>query len=202
MAVAVELLDKKGFDAVTADDIAEGADVGRRTFYNYFEGKGECVIAAVRARFEGYAQSHAARITNLFSVSDADSPDADNGDVDYADVVASMASAMFHSIANDPITEKLTAHPHILNSAITESQRDFLTANIANGVMTGRFQPMTSPDIAEPITSWGFIGLVIASIGRQSQAQDGIEWARFILTMIGLSHEEINAISFFKGNKK
>lgn len=202
MLVAVELLNKKGFDAVTADDIAEGADVGRRTFYNYFEGKGECITAAVNARFEGYAQFHANRITKLFSASDTDSPDTCVSDTDSAEVVASMASSMFHSIANDPITEKLTAHPHILNNAITESQRDFLTANIANGVITGRFKPMTSPQIAEPITSWGFIGLIIASIGRQSQNEDSIEWARFILTMVGLSHQEIDVISFFKGNKE
>ena len=143
----------------------------------------------------------------MFTAPDTAAPDTATSDTDTlhadsADIVASMASAMFQSIANDPITEKLTAHPHILNNAITESQRDFLTANIANGVMTGRFQPMTSPQIAEPITSWGFIGLIIASIGRQSQAEDATEWARFILTMIGLSHQEIDEVSFFKGSKK
>ncbi|MHC6647048.1 TetR/AcrR family transcriptional regulator [Alteromonas sp. HB246098] len=188
LTVATELIARKGFETLTADDIAEGADVGRRTFYNYFEGKVDCITEAVRVRYEAYAQAHTEQLSQVLIESHADS----------ADVVARMANAMFNSIATDPITEKLTAYPHILNNAITESQRDFLTANIANGVISGRFQPVASPEIAEPITSWGFIGLVIASIHRQSQVPDGMEWARFVLTMLGLSHHEIDALNIFQ----
>ena len=193
MDTAINLLLAQGFDAVTADEIAEGADVGRRTFYNYFDNKIECITCAAKARYEIYAQEQVQRIEyENHSIAD---------NIDSAEIVAQMANALFQSIANDQVTKQLIQFPHILNNAITESQRDFLTANIASGVLTGRFEPILAHEVAQPITSWGFIGLVIASIARKSQLNDGREWARYVLTMLGLTQEQIQCLSFFKDAK-
>ncbi|MGD1075472.1 MAG: TetR family transcriptional regulator, partial [Thermodesulfovibrionales bacterium] len=37
--VALQLLAERGFSATTIDAIAEGADIGKGTFFNYFENK-------------------------------------------------------------------------------------------------------------------------------------------------------------------
>lgn len=50
---AVMLLSlERGFDAVTADDIAAAANVSVRTFHNYFSNKEEALVAAWRSEFE------------------------------------------------------------------------------------------------------------------------------------------------------
>jgi AcrR family transcriptional regulator len=37
--VALDLFAERGFNATTIDAIAEGADIGKGTFFNYFENK-------------------------------------------------------------------------------------------------------------------------------------------------------------------
>lgn len=45
VATALDLFSRKGLDAATVDEIAEAADVGKGTIYNYFETKEDIVVA-------------------------------------------------------------------------------------------------------------------------------------------------------------
>lgn len=45
LSVAIELFSRHGLDAVTIDQIAEAADIGKGTFYNYFASKEDIVVA-------------------------------------------------------------------------------------------------------------------------------------------------------------
>lgn len=44
VAAAIDLFERKGYDATTIDDIAEAADVSPRTFFRYFDSKVEVVM--------------------------------------------------------------------------------------------------------------------------------------------------------------
>jgi AcrR family transcriptional regulator len=59
-AVMLLALDR-GFDAVTADDIAAAANVSVRTFHNYFGSKEEALVAAWRSEFEVHLDELRAR---------------------------------------------------------------------------------------------------------------------------------------------
>lgn len=60
-AAFVELVRERGYANVTVADIAERADVGRTTFYRYYEGKAEVFLAVHAQRFErmGFAATTA-----------------------------------------------------------------------------------------------------------------------------------------------
>ncbi len=53
--VAIERFAERGFEAITAHEIAEAAGVGRRTFFRYFPSKEEVVFAAQGERLARFA---------------------------------------------------------------------------------------------------------------------------------------------------
>jgi AcrR family transcriptional regulator len=180
---AIELLLEGGYEKLMSDTIAERADLGRRTFYNHFESKQACVLAAAKSRYA----DHIAAAEQLLN---GQAVDQTAGAGDPAGIIATLASAMFRLIALDPLTARLIDHPRILSDAVAESQRDHMLANIAEGVVAGRFKPCLPPESLEPIIAWGFVGLVATSIPRKSQQADSLLWARFVLQTLGICDEE------------
>ncbi|HEY2403041.1 MAG TPA: TetR/AcrR family transcriptional regulator, partial [Steroidobacteraceae bacterium] len=61
-----EVMSKKGIDAATMAEIAELADVGAGTVYNYFESKDELAVAVLELVMDRLAQRIEA-VTNGFS---------------------------------------------------------------------------------------------------------------------------------------
>jgi len=58
---AMELFSERGFDHVTIDDIADAADVSKRTFYRYFDSKEDVILSDPDERFEQIRMTLAAR---------------------------------------------------------------------------------------------------------------------------------------------
>ena len=70
IAAGIELISRQGIDAVTVDQIAAAADVGKGTIYNYFETKEEIVLAFL-TDFEQQVQKKLQRITRSKDPADA-----------------------------------------------------------------------------------------------------------------------------------
>lgn len=179
LEAALAVLQQKGYDEMMTDEITEYADIGRRTFYNHFINKRECVIEALTGQFVRYAEQVAATM-----------PEVGPGR-DEARVLAAMASRVFLAIAEDPLTARLVHHPKILSEAIEESQRDYITTNLILGLESNRLHPVFPLESMAPILTWGFVGLVIAAIERGTQEADSLVWARFVLYNFGLGEMEI-----------
>jgi AcrR family transcriptional regulator len=58
---AIRLFSERGIEAVTVDEIANAADVGKGTLYNYFRAKEDIVIAFM-VEIEGAVQAEAAKV--------------------------------------------------------------------------------------------------------------------------------------------
>lgn len=187
MAAASELVLEKGYEDVMIDEITELADVGRRTFYNHFASKEECVLAALKKRYAEHAEE-------LEQSLGLPLPQDSSGAWDHALVIAKLASNMFRLIALDPMTEQLIDYPRILSDAVAESQRDHLLAHLANGVVAGRLKPSLPPESLEPMVAWGFVGLVVTSIRRKSQEADSKIWGSFLLQNLGISATEASEL--------
>jgi len=177
---AIHLVLNLDYESIKPEDIADIADIGTRTFYNHFENKQVCVIAAVTQRFKRYAQELEATVL------------IEN---DQAAVIATMASQMFQLIATDKVTERLLSSPIVLGEAIAQSQGDFLNANLAKGIAAGVLAPSLDAHTLGPVVTWGFVGLIMASIEGQSQSQDSINWARFILHNLNVSAPKIDSLA-------
>ena len=63
LRVALDLFSRHGLDAVTVDHIADMADIGKGTIYNYFPAK-EDIIVAYMAEIEVAIQSKVARLAS------------------------------------------------------------------------------------------------------------------------------------------
>jgi AcrR family transcriptional regulator len=61
--VAIDLFGQRGIDAVTVDDIARAAEVGKGTIYNYFDAKEDIVVAFMLA-FEAKVQAEVGRLAD------------------------------------------------------------------------------------------------------------------------------------------
>jgi AcrR family transcriptional regulator len=70
VSAAIGLFGKKGIEAVTVDEIAAAADVGKGTTYNYFRTKEE-IIVAFMADFERKVQAKVAKLDPSLPLEDA-----------------------------------------------------------------------------------------------------------------------------------
>lgn len=55
---ATALVEQRGFDAVTVEEICADADISKRTFFNYMESKDEAVLGTLPVAFDGDRLAH------------------------------------------------------------------------------------------------------------------------------------------------
>ncbi|GMG85749.1 TetR/AcrR family transcriptional regulator [Biformimicrobium ophioploci] len=179
MQAAIELVLQKGADETAIDEVTDKADVGRRTFYNHFDNKEDCVKAAITERFGRYAAE---------SVLVAEKHD------DPAVVLTVSALAVFNRIATDPITAQLASLPRLLIDATQDSQRDFIMRTLLKGYEQGRFASPLPLEALDALVSWGFIGLVLEEITTLGTQDRSAVWAHYLLHILGIEQEEIASI--------
>lgn len=172
----VELLKDNELEDFTPEDITETADVGRRTFYNYFDNKNDCVLAAVKQRFTQYVEEVAS---------------SEERQKDPITSLSNSACKVFDDISQDPLTVRLVTHPQLLADAVAESQGEFILFDLANGIEVGLFNPIAEMEVMEPIILWGFVGLVMKAVTTPKAGISGLDWMRVILHNLGLSAKQI-----------
>lgn len=172
----VQLLLKNELDEFTPEDITETADVGRRTFYNYFDNKNDCVLAAVKQRFTQYVEEVTSKEERLKNPITS---------------LSNSAYKVFEDISGDPITKKLVTHPQLLADAVAESQGDFIHFDLENGIEAGVFKPIAERQILDPIILWGFLGLIMQAVIKPEADISGLDWTQVILHNLGLSANQI-----------
>jgi len=175
----LELILEKGLERISTDDITEAADLGRRTFYNHFDNKHDCVLAALKDRYRDYVLS-AAAVTDRKR--------------DAAQSLTNSAIAVFNKMAKDPVTQELTDQPQLLAEAIAASQGEHLAEDYLNGLEQGAFKAVNSAEVISSITLWGFVGLLIDTIDQHKSEEQGTSWARFVLFNLGVEQGEIERL--------
>ncbi len=179
MVATIELILKKGVDETATDAITDAADVGRRTFYNHFDNKQDCIKAAIGERFSRYA-------AESFLIAEKHE--------DPAVALTVSAIAVFTQVSADPVTAQLVKYPRLLIEAVRESQREFIMHTTLQGLEQQRFSTSIPPEALDALVSWGFVGLVLENITQPNTTDRSTVWAHFILQNLGIEQAEIEPI--------
>jgi len=173
------LIEEVGYEATTADAIAAQADMGRRTFYNHFDNKRDCVLAAVTDRYQGYVE-------DVFSHRGEEQ--------DAAIAMVRTAITVLDRILDDPLTGRLLDSPRLLAQAIDHSQRNFMLDDIQRGRSQGAFSVPSNLGNLPTIMLWGFVGLILETSGQSNREQARTDWGRHLLLNLGVPLTAINDI--------
>lgn len=178
LAAARHVMAEKGIEAATIAEIAEAADLGFGTFYNYFDSK-DAIVDAIIAEA---AQRHAGRLAQLAAT--------------IPDVAAALAAGVRYVAGLEG--EDLAWMRFILQIGLIAPERRPvpiiapLDAAIARGVAAGRFR-VGDPTVARIAIS----GAVLAVMQARSEGRLELEAAQEVavcaLCLLGLSREEAEA---------
>lgn len=168
-----------GYEDTSAEAIAELADFGRSTFYNHFDNKEDAVLSTMTARFEQYGRDAYVPIDKLN---------------DRRLSIARSGMSIFKAMASDPLTKQLVNKPTLLVQAVSDSQWDFLVADLTAGLKQGHFSFVMHLDSLVSVLTWGFTGLLIQAINTNAVEATSIELCKFTLLNIGLSQTEIESV--------
>jgi AcrR family transcriptional regulator len=179
LAVAEKLMAERGVDAVTLDEIADTADISRRSFYHYFESKYEVLVPIARSRTKSLNE----RIDALVARID-----------DPAEV---MATAMRHGLrllTSDPLCRWFVLHSGLPHQRLYEGLGESGMRDVKRGVEAGRFQ-IENARVVQLLLSGAFIAAMSVRVDDELDDTDLDDAVEHLLRLLGLSPAEAHRIS-------
>lgn len=177
--VAETLMTKRGVDAVTIDDIADAADIARRSFYHHFESKYDLLVPIARARTKALNE----RIDRLVAGID--------------DPAESMATGMrhgFRGFTRDPLCTWFVLHSGLPHERLYEGVGESGARDVLRGVEAGRFH-IGNHEIVRLLLSGAFIAVLHAHVTKKLAAGDLDDAVEHLLRLLGLSAAEAHDIA-------
>ena len=168
-----------GYDGTSADSVTEMADLGRSTFYNHFESKQDAVLAMLTSHFREYGEAAYVPLEETH---------------DRALSVTYSTLRVFKAMASDPLTRQLIERPRMLAKAIAESQGEYVVKDFAEGIKQKRFKFAIEPQSLAVALNWSYVGMLISAIQQDTVETMALDWARFLLTNLGLDQLEIEGL--------
>jgi AcrR family transcriptional regulator len=179
LEVAERLMDERGVDGVTIDDIADAADIARRSFYHHFASKHEVLVPIARARTKTLNR----RIDRLVATID-----------DPADV---MATAMRHALretAADPLCRWFILYSGLPHERLAEGMGESGVRDMIRAVEAGRFH-VGNPEVVRLLLSGTFVAVASARVEGHLDDEDIDDAVEHLLRMFGLNVTEAHSIA-------
>jgi len=179
LKVAEEMVRARGIEAVTIDDIAEGADIARRSFYNLFQSKHDVLVPIARA----HTRSLNRRIDRLIA-----------GIADPAEVISLGLRHTLRGIAGDALCRWFVLHSGLPLDRLREGVGESGTRDIERGVREGRF---SIPNVAvlEKLLSGAVIGMLSAYLAGALTLADVDDGVGYVLRVLGVPADEAREIA-------
>lgn len=168
------VMSKKGIDAATMSEIAEVADVGAGTAYNYFSSKDELAICVIEQVMKRLALRIDA-VTDNFT---------DPGQV-YAFGVRNVMKAA----TTDHRWRSLLKRSEVIAGAIFRVMGPYAIRDLKNAVAAGRYK-VENPELAWRLATHAIVGFSLAVCDREVEPSEIDEAVVDLLGMVGVDREE------------
>jgi AcrR family transcriptional regulator len=171
---AYRVMSEKGIDAATMYEIAEMADVGSGTAYNYFTSKDELAIAVIEQVMSRLAKRIEA-VTDKFK--------------DPAQVYAFGIRNVMIAATTDHRWRSLLRRSEVIAGAMYRVMGPYAIRDIRNAVTAGRYRVET-PELTWWLATHAIVGLGIAVNERELEPKAIDEAVVNLLCMVGLPRDE------------
>ena len=179
LAVAGELFAERGVDGVTIDDIAEAADIARRSFYHHFDSKHEVLVPIARA----HTKTLNRRIDRLVEKIE-----------DPAEMMATGIRQGLREISADPLCRWFVLHSGLPHERLYEGMGESGMRDAARAIEAGRFR-VTNAEVIQLLVSGAFIAVMSARVDGRLEDEDLDDAVEHLLRMLGLDTHEAHDIA-------
>ncbi len=177
--VAEQLMTTRGVDAVTLDDIANAADIARRSFYHHFESKYDVLVPIARARTKALNQ----RIDRLVATID-----------DPAEVMAIAMRHCLRALTADPLCRWFVLKSGLPHQRLDEGLGESGMRDARRGIEAGRFH-IKNPEVVRVLMSGAFIAALSAHVEKRLDERDLDDAVEHLLRLLGVSNAEARDVA-------
>ena len=171
---AYKVMTEKGIDAATMSEIAELADVGAGTVYNYFESKDELAVCVMEQVMHRLAE-RIERVTNTFT-----SP---------AQVYAFGVRNVMKAATTDQRWRWLLMRSEVIAGAMYRVMGPYAIRDIKQACKAGRYS-VEDPELAWRQATHAMVGFSIAVCDQNIDALKIDEAVVNLLGMVGVTRDE------------
>jgi len=164
----------KGIDAATMSEIADLADVGAGTVYNYFDSKDELAMCVMEQVMERLAKRIEA-VTDSFS--------------DPAQVYAFGIRNVMKAATTDQRWRWLLRRSEVIADAMYRIMGPYAIRDIRNAVTAGRYR-VEDPQLAWRLATHAIVGFSLAVCDKNMMPGKIDEVVVNLLGMVGVNREE------------
>jgi len=179
LAVAEELIGERGVERVTIDDIADAADIARRSFYHHFPSKHEILVPIARQRTRVLTR----RIDRLVAAIE-----------DTAEVMATAMRHGLRQIAADPLCRWFVLYSGLPHERIFDAMAESATRDLMRAVESGRFH-IDNPDVVRVLLSGAFVAAVSGRADGRLDDTALDDTVEYLLRLFGLDRAEARDIA-------
>jgi AcrR family transcriptional regulator len=170
---------EKGIDAATMLEIAERADVGAGTVYNYFKSKDDLAVAVLEAMMHDLA-IRIEKVTDTFD--------------DPAQVYAFGVRTVLDSATHDPRWRQLLNRSEVIADAMYRVMGPFAIRDLRLATEARRFQ-VTDPHLVWKLATHAIVGVSLAIANGELPSAAIDETVVRLLCMTGIAAESATELA-------
>jgi AcrR family transcriptional regulator len=179
LEVAENLVRSRGIEAVTLDEIAEAADIARRSFYLHFDSKHDLLVPVAQARTRSLNRSIDCLIEKLS---------------DPAEIVSIGLRHTLRGILDDPLCRWFILRSGLPLDRLREGIGESATRDLERGVRTGRVV-IPNPAVLGDLLSGAVVGVLSAYLGGSRTEADLDDAVEYVLRLLGIAPAEAHKIT-------